>query len=128
MGRPEFGQLVRRQREHRGVSLAWVASMLSHPPHGQIWTGSGVRQLQNGQRRVTRQLCDELIAILDLDPDEAYEALGWWPKGLSRRDVQEFRKRKADHQAWVAAGKPERREDQRGDRRHNGHNPLQVAS
>jgi Helix-turn-helix domain len=106
MGRAEFGQLIRETRKERGRSLAWVASMLSHPPHGPIWTGSGVRQLQNGQRRVTRELCDELIAILELDADEAYAALGWWPKGVTLRDIQQFRRHRDDpvNGAWIAAG------------------------
>ena len=95
-GRKRFGQLVRRYRAERGVSLAWVASMLSHPPHGAIWTGSGVRQLQNGERKIDPDLLRELIAILGMDPDEAYEALGWWPPGVTRRDVQEMRRRRSD--------------------------------
>jgi hypothetical protein len=110
MGRVEFGHLIRRERLAQGRSLAWVASMLSHPPHGPIWTGSGVRQLQNGQRKVSRQLADECIAILNLDPDEAYEALGWWPKGLTRRDLQRVRRWHDDYEAWVAAGRPELRQ------------------
>jgi hypothetical protein len=91
-GRRRFGQLVRRYRAERGVSLAWVASMLSHPPHGQIWTGSGIRQLQNGERKITPALADQLIKMLDMDEDEAYEALGWWPKGITRRDITELRR------------------------------------
>jgi Helix-turn-helix domain len=91
-GRRRFGELVRRYRAERGVSLAWVASMLSHPPHGQIWTGSGIRQLQNGERKITPALADQLIKMLDMDEDEAYEALGWWPKGITRRDITDLRR------------------------------------
>jgi transcriptional regulator with XRE-family HTH domain len=127
MGRAEFGNLIRHARQERGLSLSTLAYMISGP--GQVWTGKGILQLQNGQRRVTPELCDALCTILGLDPDEAYEALGWWPKGLTRRDVQEFRRRKTEHAEWVAAGQPDRRADRRGDRRDNGNpHPLRAAS
>jgi hypothetical protein len=93
-GRQRFGQLVRLYRAQRGVSLAWLASMLSDPPHGAIWTGSGIRQLQNGERRVTPELAEQLIKILEMNRDEVYEALGWWPKGISRKDIADLRERR----------------------------------
>jgi Helix-turn-helix domain len=109
-GRRRFGQLVRRYRAERGVSLAWVASMLSHPPHGQIWTGTGIRQLQNGERKITRELADQLIVMLGMDPDEAYEALGWWPRDVSRRDIVDLRHRRGE-----GSERRSRRDEQPGD-------------
>jgi hypothetical protein len=108
--RQAFGHLVSRYSAERGVSLAWVASMLSHPPHGQIWTGTEVGRLQRGKRSVTVELVDHLISILGMDPDEAYETLGWWPKDLTRQELRQLRQRHADYEAWVAAGRPELRE------------------
>ena len=115
MGRREFGNLVREYRQRRGRSLAWVASMLSHPPHGTIWTGTGVKQLQNGQRRISPDLANELILILDIDPDEAYHALGWWPRDVTRNDVQEFRRK---------GGQRDRRSDRELPNNHNNNPAL----
>jgi transcriptional regulator with XRE-family HTH domain len=104
MGRAEFGNLVRRARLERRLSLSTLAYMLSGP--GQVWTGKGILQLQNGQRRVTPELCDALCTVLGLDTDEAYHALGWWPKGVTLRDIQQFRRHRDDPVtgAWIAAG------------------------
>jgi hypothetical protein len=94
-GRRAFGVLLRRYREHKNVSQAWVASMLSHPPHGDIWTGNNVGRLERGERKITPALADQLITMLDMDEDEAYEALGWWPKGVTRRDITDLRRGRA---------------------------------
>lgn len=114
-GRERFGLLVERTRQQRGRSLPWVAAMLSDPPHGAIWTAGGVGQLQQGKRIITKELADRLIAVLDMDADEAYEALGWWPPGLTRKDLAAFRARRKADLEWKASGQPERR---RYERRH----------
>lgn len=75
-------------------SPGWRRCSATHPT-GRSGPAAG-SDSQNGERKIDPDLLRELIAILGMDPDEAYEALGWWPPGVTRRDVQEMRRRRSD--------------------------------
>jgi transcriptional regulator with XRE-family HTH domain len=56
------GQLIRRDREARCLTRRDLAELVG------IST-SHLRNVENGNRRVTPHLAEQLAAVLDLDPD-----------------------------------------------------------
>jgi len=91
MGREEFGRLVDRKRKERALSQGRLAVRIGELSGGRYLDPTGVRNLIQGRREIDEELFERLVAVLDIDRDEAHAALGWWPEGVTVEDIRELR-------------------------------------
>jgi transcriptional regulator with XRE-family HTH domain len=93
MGRLEYGQLVKRERQRRGLSLAKLGFRIGELPDGTYLDGSAVRLLESGGRAIENDpdLYDRVNTVLSIDRDEADVALGRLPEGIDLDDIRELR-------------------------------------
>jgi transcriptional regulator with XRE-family HTH domain len=92
MGREEFGQLVDRKRQERGLSQGRLAVRIGELSGGRYLDPTGVRNLIQGRREIDEELFERVIAVLEIDRDEAHAALGWWPEGVTVEEIKELRR------------------------------------
>jgi hypothetical protein len=139
MGAPEFGRLVDQKMQQTDMSQARLAVLVGELSDGRVLNETQVRRIREGERRLDEELVGRLIAALDLDPEEAWEASGLWPPGLTAQHLRQVklfmrprtpalataasaatpRRRRTDRQ--VASGQRKRRTDQL---RHRAGQPV----
>jgi transcriptional regulator with XRE-family HTH domain len=92
MGAREFGRKVEQARRQGGYSKSELARQLGRlPDSGRVFDAAGITRIERGGPvRVDRELVDRLIAVLDLDPFEAYEAADLRPEGFTADDHRDF--------------------------------------
>lgn len=92
MGREEFGRLVDRKRKERSLSQGRLAVRIGELSGGRYLDPTGVRNLIQGRREIDEELFERVIAVLEIDRDEAHAALGWWPEGVTVEEIKELRR------------------------------------
>jgi transcriptional regulator with XRE-family HTH domain len=93
MSRQDFGGLVKRKRLERGWSLGRLAVRIGELSDGTYLDGAGVQNLEHGRRAIERdpELFSRVVKLLEIDPDEAYVALGLLPPGVDLDDIRNVR-------------------------------------
>lgn len=89
MGRADFGKLVERHMQAKGLSQGRLAARLGEFDDGRYFDATGIRLLIQGKREIDDELFGRLVELLEIDRAEAYHALGLWPPDL---DLSEYRR------------------------------------
>lgn len=90
MGAREFGRLVEQAMAAKEMSQARLAVLVGVLPEGRVLNETQIRRIREGSRRLDEVLVSRLIALLDLDPAEAWHAAGLWPEGLDPEDLRDI--------------------------------------
>jgi transcriptional regulator with XRE-family HTH domain len=90
MGAREFGRLVEQAMAKKEMSQARLAVLVGLLPEGRVLNETQIRRIREGSRRLDEVLVSRLIALLDLDPAEAWHAAGLWPEGLDPEDLRDI--------------------------------------
>lgn len=123
MGREAFGHLVGERRKELHLSRGFIATRLVLASGGDYFDSTSVRNIEEGKREITEELFAWLVEMLKMDRDEADEALGRWPEGITAEEVRELRgkqtggnRRRSDRPLKVVASSPaaEASTDQQG--------------
>jgi len=86
-----FGEMVDEGVRQKGWSDYQLSAAIGLLPGEKAFNATQVRRLRRGERRnVTHDLVAKLIALLDLDPAQAWHAAGLWPEGLDPEDLRDI--------------------------------------
>jgi transcriptional regulator with XRE-family HTH domain len=91
MGRADFGKLVERHMQAKGLSQGRLAARLGEFDDGRYFDATGIRLLIQGKREIDDELFSRLVELLDIDPAEAYFTLGIWPADLTLVEYRRLR-------------------------------------
>jgi hypothetical protein len=91
MGRADFGKLVERHMQAKGLSQGRLAARLGELHDGRYFDATGIRLLLQGKREIDDELFERLIALLEIDRAEAYYTLGRWPDDLELSEYRRLR-------------------------------------
>ena len=92
MGRADFGKLVERHMQAKGLSQGRLAARLGEFDDGRYFDATGIRLLIQGKREIDDELFGRLVSLLGIDQAEADYALGRWPTDLTLSEYRRLRK------------------------------------
>ena len=86
-----FAEMVDAAADAKGLNDYQMSAAIGLMPGNRVCSPKQVRRIRNGEQvNYHRDLIERLIAVLDLDPADAWQRAGVWPPGLTADELRDL--------------------------------------
>lgn len=90
---PTFAQMVDGAADAKGLNDYQLSAAIGLMPGNRVCSPKQVGRIRKGEQvNYSRDLVQRLIVVLDLDPEDAWQAAGVWPPDLTADELRKLRR------------------------------------